>query len=117
MDKMNTLELGRIGLLAACCLSLVACTQGKGEACQNSGDCDDGLVCKRDDGSRGQCADPDDVDESVDGGAVPNPDLPDDVLDAAIDAGPDAATDAGLDAASEVDAGGMDEDAGGLDEE
>lgn len=111
----NILDRGRTGVIAACCLCLAACSQGEGESCQISADCEDGLICERDEGSRGQCVDPDEVDpDTRPDGAMMDPELPPDEVmqDAAVDAGADAATDAGIDAALDEDASLDEDDAG-----
>jgi len=112
----NVSDRGRIALLGACCWLLAACSQGKGESCQVARDCDDGLICKQDDGSRGQCIDPDEVEPDAGAkDAMIDPHLPLDLVEAGAEAGTDAATDAGFDAATDAqaDAAGMDEDDAG----
>lgn len=75
-------------------VSLFACSQGAGEVCQNTSDCDDGLVCTHESDERGFCQRAEDVETpppaDKDAGKEP---LKND--DASIDAGADASTDAG----------------------
>src|SRR5262245_12505968 len=112
MDMMNRLDL-RIALLLVLGLGLAGCSQGEGESCQLDRDCEDGLECNQTEGSRGECAKPQDIEEmKVDAKAPEDTDLSSDPeMDAAIDAGAPA-TDAGFDAAIDVDAGTDEDDAG-----
>jgi hypothetical protein len=74
---------------------LFACSQGAGEVCQNTSDCDDGLVCTHESDERGFCQHPADVEkttpEDKDSGPEPlNPDR-----DASMDASAASDDDAG----------------------
>jgi hypothetical protein len=74
---------------------LFACSQGAGEVCQNTSDCDDGLVCTHESDERGFCQHPADVEETTpeDKDSGPEPLNPD--SDASMDASAASDDDAG----------------------
>jgi hypothetical protein len=65
----------RLFILILSAAWLFACSQGAGEVCQNTSDCDDGLVCTHESDERGFCQHPEDVEtpapEDKDAGQEP----------------------------------------------